>query len=104
MNSVQIDQKSYEMPPREGISIAHFLTVADVERSAHYYEKVFGARILSMGDGNAPPYLQPGEYLDDSERWRWPDPRQADGNAQRPRPESHQQLYEFPRCGYSSVL
>ena len=58
MSSVQIDQKSYEMPPREGISIAHFLTVADVERSARYYEKVFGARILTMGDGNAPPYLQ----------------------------------------------
>jgi predicted enzyme related to lactoylglutathione lyase len=62
------------MPPREGISIAHFLTVADVERSARYYEKVFGARILTMGDGNAPPYLQLGEYLDDSERWRRADP------------------------------
>jgi catechol 2,3-dioxygenase-like lactoylglutathione lyase family enzyme len=58
MNAVQIEQKSYEMPPREGISIAHFLTVADVERSARYYERVFGARILTMGDGNAPPYLQ----------------------------------------------
>jgi putative intracellular protease/amidase/catechol 2,3-dioxygenase-like lactoylglutathione lyase family enzyme len=58
VNSVRIEQKSYEMPPREGISIAHFLTVADVERSARYYEKVFGARILTMGDGNAPPYLQ----------------------------------------------
>jgi catechol 2,3-dioxygenase-like lactoylglutathione lyase family enzyme len=58
MSSVQIEQKSYEMPPREGISIAHFLTVADVERSARYYEKVFGARILSLGDGNAPGYLQ----------------------------------------------
>jgi putative intracellular protease/amidase/catechol 2,3-dioxygenase-like lactoylglutathione lyase family enzyme len=57
-NGVQIGQKNYEMPPRDGISIAHFLTVADVERSAHYYEKVFGARILTMGDGNAPPYLQ----------------------------------------------
>jgi len=45
MSNVQIDQKSYEMPPKEGISIAHFLTVADVNRSAHYYEKVFGARI-----------------------------------------------------------
>jgi hypothetical protein len=58
MNAVQVEQKSYEMPPREGISIAYFLTVADVERSARYYEKVFGARILTMGDGNAPPYLQ----------------------------------------------
>ena len=34
MGSVQIEQKSYEMPPREGMSIAHFLTVADIERSA----------------------------------------------------------------------
>jgi catechol 2,3-dioxygenase-like lactoylglutathione lyase family enzyme len=58
MDSVQIEQKSYEMPPRDGISIAHFLTVKDVERSARYYEKVFGARILSLGDGNAPGYLQ----------------------------------------------
>ena len=58
MNAVQVEQKSYEMPPREGISIAHFLTVADIDRSARYYEKVFGARILSMGDGNAPGYLQ----------------------------------------------
>src|ERR1700726_5206373 len=58
MSAVQVGQKSYEMPPREGITVAHFLTVADVERSARYYEKVFGARILTMGDGNAPPYLQ----------------------------------------------
>ena len=39
MSSVQVEQKSYEMPPREGISIAYFLTVADVERSARYYER-----------------------------------------------------------------
>jgi catechol 2,3-dioxygenase-like lactoylglutathione lyase family enzyme len=56
--SIQIEQKSYEMPPREGITIAEFLTVADIERSARYYEKVFGARILSLGDGDAPGYLQ----------------------------------------------
>jgi len=58
MNGVQIEQKSYEMPPREGTSIAHFLTVTDIDRSLDYYEKVFGARILSRGDGNAPGYLQ----------------------------------------------
>jgi len=46
------------MPPQQGISIAHFLTVKDIERSARYYEKVFDARILSVGDGNAPGYLQ----------------------------------------------
>ena len=39
MKSVQIEQKSYEMPPRDGISVAHFLTVADIDRSARFYEK-----------------------------------------------------------------
>jgi len=34
MQAVQVDQKSYEMPPREGFSVAHFLTVADIDRSA----------------------------------------------------------------------
>src|SRR5690349_18337797 len=59
MNAVETEHKSYEMPPREGISIAHFLTVADIGRSARFYETVFGARILSRGDSNgAPGYLQ----------------------------------------------
>ncbi len=59
MNSVQIEDKSYEMPPREGFTIAHFLTVADIDRSARFYEKVFGGRILSRGDSKgAPGYIQ----------------------------------------------
>jgi catechol 2,3-dioxygenase-like lactoylglutathione lyase family enzyme len=59
MSRVHIEQKSYEMPPREGISIAHFLTVADIERSTGYYETVFGARVLSRPDGKGSPgYLQ----------------------------------------------
>src|SRR5580700_6957252 len=48
--SVQVERKSYEMPPLEGFTITYFLTVADIERSARYYEKVFGGRILSLGD------------------------------------------------------
>jgi hypothetical protein len=31
MNSVQIERKSYEMPPRDGFSVAYFLTVADID-------------------------------------------------------------------------
>ena len=47
------------MPPREGITVAHFLTVADIERSARFYETVFGGRILSTGDsGGAPGYIE----------------------------------------------
>jgi predicted enzyme related to lactoylglutathione lyase len=48
--SVQVEQKSYEMPPLEGFTVTLFITVADIERSARYYEKVFGGRILSLGD------------------------------------------------------
>jgi catechol 2,3-dioxygenase-like lactoylglutathione lyase family enzyme len=59
MSNVEVEQKSYSMPPREGFSIAHFLTVADIERSTQFYEKVFGARVLSKGDKEgAPGYIQ----------------------------------------------
>jgi predicted enzyme related to lactoylglutathione lyase len=44
MNQVQVEQKSYQMPPQDGFAVAHFLTVADIERSARFYETVFGAR------------------------------------------------------------
>jgi catechol 2,3-dioxygenase-like lactoylglutathione lyase family enzyme len=47
---VQIGQQNYEMPPREGFTVTLFIVVADINRSADYYEKVFGARILSRGD------------------------------------------------------
>lgn len=59
IDSVQIGHQSYEMPPREGISVAQFLTVADIDRSVRFYETVFGARALSRGDSKgAPGYLQ----------------------------------------------
>src|SRR5579872_2930627 len=59
MNAVQVEHKNYEMPPREGFSVAHFLTVADIDRSVHFYETVFGGRILSRGDRKgAPGYIQ----------------------------------------------
>ena len=61
MTKVEVEHKSYEMPPKEGITVAHFLTVADVERSLRFYEKVFGGRILSRGDSSgAPGYIQIG--------------------------------------------
>ena len=50
MSSAQIEQKSYEMPPRDGFTVTHFITVADIDQSADFYEKVFGGRILSRGD------------------------------------------------------
>ena len=50
MDAAEIEQKSYEMPPREGFTVTHFITVADIDRSARWYAKVFGGRILSLGD------------------------------------------------------
>jgi predicted enzyme related to lactoylglutathione lyase len=59
MNNVVVEQKSYQMPPEVGFTVAHFLTVKDIERSARFYEKVFGARILSRGDSSgAPGYIR----------------------------------------------
>ena len=59
MNQVQVEQKSYQMPPQDGFTLAYFLTVADIERSARFYETVFGGRVLSGGDSKgAPGYIQ----------------------------------------------
>jgi predicted enzyme related to lactoylglutathione lyase len=38
MSQVQVEQKIYQMPPQDGFTIAHFLTVADIERSVQFYE------------------------------------------------------------------
>ena len=55
MNQVQVERKSYQMPPQDGFTVALFLTVADIERSARFYETVFGGRILSRGDSSGAP-------------------------------------------------
>ena len=59
MSEVQVEQKTYQMPPQDGFTIAHFIVVADIERSARFYETVFGGRVLSRGDSKgAPGYIQ----------------------------------------------
>ena len=61
MDPVQVEQKSYQMPPQEGFTVAYFLTVADIERSTRFYETVFGGRVLSRGDSSgAPGQSKPG--------------------------------------------
>src|ERR1700743_2747417 len=59
MTGVQIEQQRYEMPPRDGFTIALFITVADIDRSARFYETVFGGRLLSRGESEgAPGHIQ----------------------------------------------
>jgi glyoxalase/bleomycin resistance protein/dioxygenase superfamily protein len=45
MSSVRIEQKSYEM--RDWFTVTHFITVTDIDRSADFYEKVFGGTLRS---------------------------------------------------------
>jgi predicted enzyme related to lactoylglutathione lyase len=59
VSQAQVEQDAFQMPPRAGFTVAHFITVTDIERSARFYETVFGGRILSRGDsGGAPGYIQ----------------------------------------------
>jgi predicted enzyme related to lactoylglutathione lyase len=58
MDQVRVEQSSYEMPPQTGFTVAHFITVSDMERSVEFYAKVFDGEVVSRGDGNAPPYIK----------------------------------------------
>ncbi len=86
MSSVPIGEKSYEMLPRDGFTVTHFITVADIDRSADFYEKVFGDRILSRGDSKGA-----SGHIQIANTWLIVNvggrahPGQAVGNAQRPR-------------------
>ena len=51
-SQVQVGRTTYFMPPQAGFSVAHFLTVADIDRSVRFYETVFGGRVLSTGDSS----------------------------------------------------
>jgi catechol 2,3-dioxygenase-like lactoylglutathione lyase family enzyme len=106
MNPVQAEQKNYQMPPQDGITVAHFLTVADVERSLRFYETVFGSSILSRGDSKGAP-----GYLRIANTWLivnvggGPTPDKPSVTLSVPRrPRFSQQLHEYPRCGYSCLL
>ena len=101
MNQVQVEQKSYQMPPQDGFTVAYFLTVADIERSARFYETIFGGRIQSRG---------PPGYIQIANTWLivnvggGPTPDKPTVTLSVPRPRFGQQLYEYPRCRHSSVL
>jgi hypothetical protein len=70
MSCVRIEQKSYGMPSRDGFTITHFITVADIDRSSDFCEKVFGGRILSRGDSKGVWAHSDREYLADRQRRR----------------------------------
>ena len=40
----------YTLPPTEGITLTHFLTVADVSRAADFYARVLGGQVIREGE------------------------------------------------------
>ena len=85
MSEVQVDKKTYQMPPKDGFTVAHFLTVADVERSLRFYETVFGGRIRQQRRQERRAGLPPDrQHVAHRQPRGRSDARQTNGNAQRP--------------------
>jgi lactoylglutathione lyase len=45
-----MNQDQYQMPPKEGFVLTHFLTVADVARSAEFYQRIFDGTVVRAGE------------------------------------------------------
>ena len=45
-----MQQTQYEVPPKQGFTLTHFLTVADVKRAAAFYANVLGGTIIRVGE------------------------------------------------------
>ena len=40
----------YQLPPKEGFILTHFLTVSDVRRSAEFYLRILGGQVVLEGE------------------------------------------------------
>jgi lactoylglutathione lyase len=45
-----IKREAYYLPPKEGFVLTHFLTVANVKRSAEFYQRLFDGTIVRDGE------------------------------------------------------
>ena len=45
-----IKRGEYEYTPKEGFILAHFLTVANVKRSAEFYLRILGGKVIRNGE------------------------------------------------------
>lgn len=41
---------NYQLPPKEGFILTHFLTVEDVRRSAEFYHRILGGNVVLKGE------------------------------------------------------
>ena len=84
MSQVQVEQKSYQMPPQDGITIAHFSPSPTSSDRFDFTKRSSAARILSRGDSKARRVHPDREHVAPSQPRGRADARQTDGNAQRP--------------------
>jgi catechol 2,3-dioxygenase-like lactoylglutathione lyase family enzyme len=47
---IMIEREDYHLPPKEGFVLTHFLTVADVKRSAEFYLRILGGTVVRSGE------------------------------------------------------
>ena len=105
MSQVQVEQKNYQMPPQDGFTIAHFLTVSDIERSARFYESgLRRSHSEQRRQHGAPGYIQIANIWLIVNVGGGPTPDKPSVTLSVPRPRFSQQLYDYPRCRYSRVL
>jgi lactoylglutathione lyase len=45
-----IKREDYQYTPKEGFVLTHFLTVADVTRSADFYLRILGGKVIRSGE------------------------------------------------------
>jgi lactoylglutathione lyase len=45
-----IKREEYEYTPKQGFVLTHFQTVQDVKRSAEFYLRVFGGKVIRSGE------------------------------------------------------
>ena len=48
--STMIKRRDYQLPPKEGFMLTHFLTVSDVKRSAEFYLRILGGNVVREGE------------------------------------------------------
>ena len=46
---IRTKKGDFQIPPRDGFVLTHFLTVTDVKQSADFYLRVFGGKIVREG-------------------------------------------------------
>jgi len=49
-DSAMTNQAEYSLPPKTGIVLTHFLTVADVARATDFYARILGGEVIRSGE------------------------------------------------------